>query len=228
MKNSGSSAKQPSTKATSSTTAPLSDERRLRDALAPYLSARRLQYLAARDTSWLQRALLVDAPPPEVRALLTLLAAVLRPLPTEPITGPADVAALLLVEMAAVRQEQVRVVCLSAQHHVQAIETVYQGTLHSAAVRAIEVFQVAMRHNSAAIILAHNHPAGDPTPSLADLAATQQLIDAGRLLDVPVLDHLIIGRGRWLSLAEESSVFGRHPVVERGGPGPLIDPLWLT
>jgi DNA repair protein RadC len=83
---------------------------------------------------------------------------------------------------------------------VLAIRTVYQGSVNQAQVRIAEVFREAIRHNAVALIAVHNHPSGDPTPSAADVALTAALAKAGDLLDVDVLDHLIIGRGRHTSL----------------------------
>lgn len=118
------------------------------------------------------------------------------------ISCPADVAALLLPEMGQLDQEHLKVVLLSTRNQVLRIETVLIGSVNSAAVRIAEVFKPAIRINAPAILVAHNHPSGDVTPSPEDVAVTRQLVEAGRLLDVEVLDHLIIGRGQWLSLRE--------------------------
>jgi DNA repair protein RadC len=193
-------------KTTTAKAAPKTDEQRLREAVAPYLSARRLQHLVAMAPDSIQQALLTDQPPPEIVAMLKVLAALLRPLKREAITRPADVAALLVVEMSNLAQEQVRVVCLNTQHQIQTIHTIYQGTLHTAGVRLSEIFREAFRLNSAAIILAHNHPSGDLTPSPADLLITREATYLGRQLDIPVLDHLIIGQGRWLSMGADYRV----------------------
>jgi DNA repair protein RadC len=174
----------------------------LREALAPYLSLSKLRRLAAQQGTPLREALLTDQPPADVLALIDALAALLRPVPREPISAPADIAALLLVEMGHLSQEQFRVVCLNTKNHVQTIATVYQGTINSSAVRIAEVFAEALRRRSAAI-MAHNHPSGDPTPSPEDIAVTRQIVAAGQMLDVDVLDHLVIGQGRWVSLREK-------------------------
>jgi DNA repair protein RadC len=175
----------------------------LREALAPYISLPKLRRLAAQQGTPLREALLTDQPPADVLALIDALGALLRPVPREQISAPADIAALLLVEMGYLPQEQFRVVCLNTKNHVQTIATVYQGTINSSAVRIAEVFAEALRRRSAAIIMAHNHPSGDPTPSPEDIAVTRQIVEAGRLLDVDVLDHLVIGQGRWVSLREK-------------------------
>jgi DNA repair protein RadC len=181
----------------------------LREALAPYLSIPKLRRLAAEHGRLLREALLTAEPPTEVLALLDALSALLRPLPREQISGPAEVAALLLVEMGYLPQEQLRVVCLNTKNHVQTIHTVYQGTINSSAIRVAEVLAEPIRRQSAAIIVAHNHPSGDPTPSPEDIAVTHQIHAAGQLLDIDLLDHLIIGQGRWVSLREQRLGFDR-------------------
>jgi DNA repair protein RadC len=116
------------------------------------------------------------------------------------ISSPDDVVNLIGIEMAALDQEQLRAVLLDTKHRVLAIRTVYQGSVNQAQVRVSEVFRDAIRHNAVAIVAVHNHPSGDPTPSSADVALTAELVRAGNLLDVELLDHLIIGQGRHISL----------------------------
>ena len=99
-------------------------------------------------------------------------------------------------------QEHLRAICLDTKNRVQKIHTIYVGSLNSSLVRVGEVFKEPIRLNSAAIIVVHNHPSGDPTPSADDRAVTRQLVDAGRLLDLPVYDHVIIGAERYVSFAE--------------------------
>jgi DNA repair protein RadC len=84
---------------------------------------------------------------------------------------------------------------------------VYRGSLSQSQVRVGELFKSAIRANAAAVIIIHNHPSGDPTPSPDDVAVTRQIIQAGKLLDVDVLDHLVIGRGRFVSLKERGLGF---------------------
>jgi DNA repair protein RadC len=116
------------------------------------------------------------------------------------ITSPDDVVNLLDIEMAALEQEQLRVVLLDTKHRVERIPTVYQGSVNQAQVRISEVFRDAIRLNAPALIVVHNHPSGDPTPSASDVALTADVAKAGQLLGIEVLDHLIIGRGRHVSL----------------------------
>ncbi len=118
------------------------------------------------------------------------------------VESPEDVVNLVGIEMAALEQEQLRVVLLDTKHRVLAIRTIYQGSTNQAQVRIGELFREAVRYNAVAIVLVHNHPSGDPTPSPEDVVVTRQLVEAGRLLGVEVLDHLVIGQGRWVSLRE--------------------------
>jgi DNA repair protein RadC len=123
------------------------------------------------------------------------------------IKSPADVASLLLLEMSHLDQEHLRAVLLDTKNRVQEIVTIYVGSVNSAQIRVGEVFRGAIRRNSAAIIVAHNHPSGDPNPSPEDVVVTRQIVEAGKLLDVDVLDHLIIGRGRYVSMRERGLGF---------------------
>jgi DNA repair protein RadC len=123
------------------------------------------------------------------------------------VRSPADAATLLMVEMGHLDQEHLRTVLLDTKNKVQQIATIYIGSLNSAVIRVGEVFKGAIRHNSAALIVAHNHPSGDPTPSPEDVLITRQIVEAGKLLDVDVLDHLVIGRGRYVSMRERGLGF---------------------
>ncbi len=126
--------------------------------------------------------------------------AALSPEQRPQISSPDDVVTLVGIEMAALDQEQLRVVLLDTKHRVIVHKVIYQGSVNQAQVRVAEVFRDAIRHNAVAVVAVHNHPSGDPTPSAADVALTAELARAGRLLDVELLDHLIIGQGRHVSL----------------------------
>jgi len=127
------------------------------------------------------------------------------------IATPDDVVNLVGVEMGALEQEQLRVVVVDSKHRIQAIRTLYQGSVNQAQIRIAEVFREAIRFNGVAIIVVHNHPSGDPTPSSQDVMLTTELAKAGTLLDVDVLDHLIIGRGRHVSLRRLGLGFPANP-----------------
>ena len=116
------------------------------------------------------------------------------------IATPEDAIRLVGIEMAALEQEQLRVLILDTRNAVLAVRTVYQGSANSATVRVGELFRDAIRHAAVAIVLVHNHPSGDPTPSAADVALTAEVVRAGELLDIAVIDHIIIGHGRHASL----------------------------
>jgi DNA repair protein RadC len=126
--------------------------------------------------------------------------AALSPEDRPQVISPDDVANLLQIEMAALEQEQLRVVLLDTKHRILATRTVYQGSVNQAQVRVGEVYRDAVRQNATAIVAVHNHPSGDPTPSAADVSLTVEMVRAGEMLDIDLLDHLIIGQGRWLSL----------------------------
>jgi DNA repair protein RadC len=124
------------------------------------------------------------------------------------INSPADAAALIQYEMSALDQEHLRVLLLDRRNRVLEIVEVYKGSVNSSQVRVGEVFKEAVRKNASAVIVAHNHPSGDPTPSPDDVAVTRAIVQAGKLLDIDVLDHLVIGLGKWISLKERGLGFG--------------------
>ncbi|HZM23762.1 MAG TPA: DNA repair protein RadC [Anaerolineales bacterium] len=123
------------------------------------------------------------------------------------INSPADAAALVSYEMSALEQEHLRVALLDRRNRVLEIVEVYKGSVNSSQVRIGEVFKEAVRKNASAVIVIHNHPSGDPTPSPDDVAVTRAIVQAGKLLDVEVLDHLVIGQGKWVSLKERGLGF---------------------
>jgi len=113
---------------------------------------------------------------------------------------PADAAEPLLDAMGGLEREELHVLLLDTKNVVVGQRTVYRGNLAGSSVRVGEVYRDAVRRCAAAIVVAHNHPSGDPSPSGEDLRITAELAEAGRLLDIELLDHLVIGRGRWTSL----------------------------
>jgi DNA repair protein RadC len=123
------------------------------------------------------------------------------------VESPADAASLLMPKMAHLEQEHFWVVYLNTRNRVLGDEPVYKGSLNQTSIRIGDVFREAVQRNCAAIITAHNHPSGDPTPSPEDVAITRNLVQAGQLLDIEVLDHLIISLGRWISLRERGLGF---------------------
>jgi len=123
------------------------------------------------------------------------------------VRSPADVAQFLIAEMAHLEQEHFRVLYLDTRNRLMGVETIYVGSLNASHIRVSEVFRDAVKRNCAAIIVAHNHPSGDPTPSPEDVEVTRQLAAAGKLLDIEVLDHLIVGQQRFVSLRERGLGF---------------------
>lgn len=116
------------------------------------------------------------------------------------IATPEDVFNLLGLEMSILEQEQLRVVLLNTKNEVISLRTLYQGSVNQAQVRMGELFRDAVRSTATGIVIVHNHPSGDPTPSAADVELTRDAVKAGELLDIAVVDHLIVGRGRNASL----------------------------
>lgn len=145
----------------------------------------------------------------EIKAALELGRRLMASAPEERprITSPADAANLLMSEMMMLEQEDLRVVLLDTRNHVLRVQTVYRGSLNTSVVRIGEVFRAAIKDNAAAIIVAHNHPSGDPSPSPEDIHVTRQLQQAGKLLDIELLDHVIIGYQRYVSLKERGLGF---------------------
>jgi len=119
-----------------------------------------------------------------------------------PLRAPRDVWRAFAPQLEDLPVEEFHVAILDAQHRLERDVCVTRGILNSSLVHPREVFREAIAERAAAIILLHNHPSGDPTPSADDRSVTEQLVAAGRLLDIPVHDHVIIGRGRYLSFAE--------------------------
>lgn len=124
------------------------------------------------------------------------------------IHSPADAALLCQYEMSSLEQEHLRVILLDTRNRVIATVEIYRGSLNSSQVRVGELFKSAIRRNAASIIVVHNHPSGDPTPSSDDVALTRAVVEAGKMLDIEVLDHLVIGGGRYVSLKERGLGFG--------------------
>jgi len=124
------------------------------------------------------------------------------------INSPADAAALVQYDMSLLEKEHLRVLLLDRRNRVMDAKEIYQGSVSSSQIRVGEVFHEAIRQLASAIIVVHNHPSGDPTPSPDDVAVTRAIVQAGKLLDIETLDHLVIGHGgRWVSLKERGLGF---------------------
>ncbi|MEO8207929.1 MAG: DNA repair protein RadC [Chloroflexota bacterium] len=125
------------------------------------------------------------------------------------VRSPGDVADRLVLQMGRLEREELRIVVLNTRNVVQRVVTAYQGNLSASVVRVGELFRDAVRLIAAGIILVHNHPSGDPTPSPDDLHLTAEALAAGRLLDIHVLDHLVIGHDAWVSMRDRGVAFDR-------------------
>jgi DNA repair protein RadC len=123
------------------------------------------------------------------------------------IRTPDDAYRLLQPDMQYLTREHLKTVLLNTKNRVQYIETVYEGSVNSANVRIAEVFREAIRRDCPQLIVAHNHPSGDPTPSPEDVGVTRQLVEAGKLLDIAVLDHIVVGHGHFVSLKQRGLGF---------------------
>jgi DNA repair protein RadC len=123
------------------------------------------------------------------------------------VRSPADVNNLLGAEMALLDQEHLRVLLLNTRNQVMAVTEVYKGNVSSSLVRTAEVFREAIRQNAPSIIVVHNHPSGDPSPSPDDVSLTKTLHQAGALLQIELLDHIVIGDKRFASLKQLGLAF---------------------
>lgn len=126
-----------------------------------------------------------------------------KDLPERKITSPHDVVGLLMDEMQYLKQECFKIIMLDTKNKVIKVEEITRGTLNSSLVHPREVFVKAIKQHAAAIILAHNHPSGDTEPSAEDKSITRRLVEAGELIGISVLDHIIIGRGIYMSFKQE-------------------------
>jgi DNA repair protein RadC len=123
------------------------------------------------------------------------------------VASPGDAANLVMSDMMFLEQEHLRLILLDTRNKVLSTPTIYIGSLNTSVIRIGELFRAAIKENAAALIVAHNHPSGDPSPSPEDVAVTRQIVKAGKLLDVEILDHIIIGRQRFVSLKERGLGF---------------------
>lgn len=123
------------------------------------------------------------------------------------IKQPRDAYEFFRTEMENLEQEQLRTIHLNTKSRVISSRLIYQGTLNETHIRFGEVFRYAIVDNAAGIVVCHNHPSGDPTPSPEDAAITRELVKVGDLLDIDVVDHIVIGKGKFVSLKERGLGF---------------------
>jgi DNA repair protein RadC len=134
----------------------------------------------------------------------------------DPVRGPADVFRHFHARLRDVRYERFLLLLLDGRHRMLREVSISQGTLTASLVHPREVFRPALREAAAAVVLVHNHPSGDPTPSREDREITERLVEAGELLGIPVLDHVVVAERGWVSLRDEGAVPQRGA---RGGFG---------
>jgi DNA repair protein RadC len=144
-----------------------------------------------------------------IRAALELGRRLVSTMPHErPLIGsPADAANLVMSEMSLLESEELRILLLDTRNRVQGVQTVYKGSLNTTMVRVCELYREAIRANCAAIIAVHSHPSGDPSPSPEDIALTRDAVQAGKLLSIELLDHIIVGHNTFVSLHERGLGF---------------------
>jgi len=131
------------------------------------------------------------------------------------VRSPEDAAALVMYEMGALEVEHLKVMLLDTRNKLIRIVQVYVGSLNASFIRVGELFREAVRANAASLIVVHNHPSGDPGPSPEDIAVTREIVSAGSLLDIEVLDHIIIGKNRFVSLKSKGLGFANTAVPGR-------------
>jgi len=119
------------------------------------------------------------------------------------INSAKDIAKIFLPEMSTLQKEHFKGVYIDARKNIIKEETIFVGSLNTSVIHPREIFQPAIANGTAAIILIHNHPSGDPTPSEEDIEITKQLIESGNILEIEVLDHVIIGDKKYFSLREK-------------------------
>ena len=122
------------------------------------------------------------------------------------IDSPTDVAHLMTPSMRELNKETLHVLCLDTKNYVTKKRCIFEGSLNASIIHPREIFRFAIEEVAASIILIHNHPSGDPEPSSDDIRVTKQLVEAGKNVEIPVLDHIIIGEGRFVSLKEQQLI----------------------
>ena len=143
-----------------------------------------------------------------LKAALALGRKLLQPEDDRPVIhSPGDAAQILMPMLAHREQEYLMVMMLDTRNRMLDVAEVYHGSLNSSMVRVGEVFKPALQRNAASVLVAHNHPSSDPTPSPEDVTVTRAIVQAGKLLDVSVVDHIVCGLSRWVSLKEKGLGF---------------------
>lgn len=119
---------------------------------------------------------------------------------------PEDVADYVMPRFRYEQREHFAVILMNVKNHILSMPIISVGSLTASVVHPREVFKVAIQQTAASMILVHNHPSGDPTPSREDIAITNRLVEVGRLMDIPVLDHVVLGNDNYISLKEKGMI----------------------
>jgi len=122
------------------------------------------------------------------------------------INSPKDAAQVCMSQLRYLSNETLHILALDVKNYVTKQRKIFEGSLNMSIVHPREIFKFALEESAAAIIVVHNHPSGDPTPSNDDIKITKQLVEAGKMMDIPVLDHIIIGDGRYISMREQGVI----------------------
>jgi DNA repair protein RadC len=126
--------------------------------------------------------------------------------PKRKVCSPKDVYILMYPKMREQKKEKFITLCLDTKNQILKEEVISIGSLNASIVHPREVFKSALLESSASVIMVHNHPSGDPSPSREDIMVTEKMVEGGKLLGIDVLDHIIIGEGRYVSLKDEGFV----------------------
>lgn len=122
------------------------------------------------------------------------------------ISSPNDIAKILMKDMVFLKQEVLKLVMLDTKNNIIGLKDVFVGSLNTSIVHPREIFKEALKRSSSSIIVCHNHPSGDPTPSKEDIDITIRLKECGKIIGIDLLDHLIIGKNRYVSLKEKGII----------------------
>jgi DNA repair protein RadC len=182
------------------------DVERLHKALEPFVDIPSLRRLAA-DGREIREALKTDIPPQVIHALMYAAKEMFRPIHREQIKTPKDAAAIFMALLGHLDQEEFHTMALNTKNRVLGIHCVYRGNVNSAMIRVGEVFKEALKQNAVSILVAHNHPSGTADPSTEDTLVTRQIVEAGKLLDIEVLDSLVVTKSSFVSLRERGIGF---------------------
>ena len=122
------------------------------------------------------------------------------------ISSPSDIASLIMKEMVGLKQEVLKLIMLDTKNNIIGIKDVFKGSLNTSIVHPREIFKEAIKKSSSSIIICHNHPSGDPTPSKEDISITIRLKECSKIIGIDLLDHLIVGRNQYVSLKEKGII----------------------